>query len=294
MEIFQTIWNALITPNETLANIVSFPLIFVELPLFVLLFTTFLNFETTKRQNTICILVFCAAGVITKLLIPSPFGQFINMVIMPVTIILVYKVGVIKAIFSTIFPFMITAMLNSIIVKPYIIIFNISYINSLIIPLHRLAIQILILFSKFILSVLSRRYNFNTSIFENVNKKNKKLIIANSILGILSITIQFYLINYYTDTLPILVTFLSTLLLFTYFLITLYNLTNTTKLEIATRDLEKEKTYNKTLEILHDNIRAFKHDFNNIVQTIGRICFYRRHARIEKILFRTIRRLPAC
>jgi len=35
------------------------------------------------------------------------------------------------------------------------------------------------------------------------------------------------------------------------------------------RDLEQSKLYNKTLTILHDNIRCFKHDFNNIIQAIG-------------------------
>ena len=33
--------------------------------------------------------------------------------------------------------------------------------------------------------------------------------------------------------------------------------------------LEEAELYNKTLQILHDNIRAFKHDFWNIVQGIG-------------------------
>ena len=34
------------------------------------------------------------------------------------------------------------------------------------------------------------------------------------------------------------------------------------------QNLDK-KLYNKTLSTLHDNIRGFKHDFNNIVQAIG-------------------------
>lgn len=37
----------------------------------------------------------------------------------------------------------------------------------------------------------------------------------------------------------------------------------------ASEDIETLQLYNKTLSILHDNIRAFKHDFNNIVQAIG-------------------------
>lgn len=41
------------------------------------------------------------------------------------------------------------------------------------------------------------------------------------------------------------------------------------KLEKTTADLEQEKLYNKTLQILHDNVRAFKHDFSNIIAGIG-------------------------
>ena len=49
----------------------------------------------------------------------------------------------------------------------------------------------------------------------------------------------------------------------------MYSLIRTTNLEKTSEDLENEKLYNKTLTILHDNIRGFKHDFNNIVQAIG-------------------------
>lgn len=54
-----------------------------------------------------------------------------------------------------------------------------------------------------------------------------------------------------------------------YFFISIYSLFRTNKLEITTEDLEEERLYNKTLTILYDNIRVFKHDFNNIVQSIG-------------------------
>ena len=37
----------------------------------------------------------------------------------------------------------------------------------------------------------------------------------------------------------------------------------------TTQKLENEKEYNKTLHILHDSVRGFKHDFDNIVTTIG-------------------------
>ena len=41
------------------------------------------------------------------------------------------------------------------------------------------------------------------------------------------------------------------------------------RLKNTTKKLEKSEEYNKTLQILHDDVRCFKHDFDNIVTTIG-------------------------
>lgn len=41
------------------------------------------------------------------------------------------------------------------------------------------------------------------------------------------------------------------------------------KLVTTTKKLESAEEYNKTLHILHDSVRGFKHDFDNIVTTIG-------------------------
>lgn len=43
MELLQTIWNALTNENEILMNIISVPMIFLEIYLTFLLFTTILN-----------------------------------------------------------------------------------------------------------------------------------------------------------------------------------------------------------------------------------------------------------
>ena len=74
---------------------------------------------------------------------------------------------------------------------------------------------------------------------------------------------------YYIDKLPLIITFLSCISLLAYFGISVYSLTKVMKLTLTTRKLESAEEYNKTLHILHDNVRGFKHDFDNIVTTIG-------------------------
>ena len=68
---------------------------------------------------------------------------------------------------------------------------------------------------------------------------------------------------------PIIITFLSFLSLLAYFTVSIYSLTRVIKLASTTQKLQNAEEYNKTLSILHDNVRGFKHDFDNIVTTIG-------------------------
>ena len=54
-----------------------------------------------------------------------------------------------------------------------------------------------------------------------------------------------------------------------YFFLSFYSLAKIIKLVTTTQKLESVEEYNKTLHILHDSVRGFKHDFDNIVTTIG-------------------------
>ena len=52
-------------------------------------------------------------------------------------------------------------------------------------------------------------------------------------------------------------------------MVSIYSMTRVIKLVQTKEQLETAEEYNKTLRILHDNVRGFKHDFDNIVTTIG-------------------------
>lgn len=106
-------------------------------------------------------------------------------------------------------------------------------------------------------------------IFEDIDKRNKTIIVANLLLGILTIIIQSLTLFYYVDNLPVTITFLSFISLLAYFAISIYSLTRIFKLILTTQKLESAEEYNRSLCILHDSVRSFKHDFDNIVTTIG-------------------------
>ena len=104
---------------------------------------------------------------------------------------------------------------------------------------------------------------------ENLDKKSKSLIIANLVFGLIYIVIEIFITMKYLNILPLTFTFANFAMLLLYFIITLYSISKIIKLKTATTQLESAEEYNKTLHILHDNVRGFKHDFDNIVTTIG-------------------------
>ena len=120
-----------------------------------------------------------------------------------------------------------------------------------------------------IIILIFKMKELKINLLEDIDKKTKYIILGNLLLGFLALVIQAVITAYYTDLLPIIITFLSFILLLAYFIISIYILTRVIKLTQTTRKLESAEEYNNTLRILHDNVRGFKHDFDNIVTTIG-------------------------
>lgn len=119
------------------------------------------------------------------------------------------------------------------------------------------------------MTYLITHFKIYIKIFDGLSKKSRTLLIFNAISLILIIVSQFYLVMFYNTSLPIYITSISIIGLLAYFLLSIYSILNISRLEITSRDLEQAQLYNKTLAILHDGLRAFKHDFHNIVHAIG-------------------------
>lgn len=268
MNIFQTIWNAISTPNETLINISGFFLCFIEVYVNMCLFTILLNINTTKRNKLIYVITLSIAAFIFRIFLPNPLGTIFNMTSMLVLIMFIFKTNLIKGLFSVFVPIFIISALELIIFKVYLKVFNLDYANLMGIPFYRFISTLSIYLILYLFYKLIKYIKFNINL-DILSKKNKILYIINAILGLCVIGTQLYLISYYSDTLPVIITLVSIFGLASYLFLSLYSMLNVTKLEITTRDLEVQHWHNKELQDMHDNLRTFKHDFNNIIQSIG-------------------------
>ena len=268
MQIFQTIWTAMTTQNDIALSIIFFLLSFIEASVSMLLFTTIFDMKSSRKSKIIYVFLVAIVGSIIRIFIPDPFGSFINILFILCSIKFVFKASWLKALLSEFVMIALSSVLELFMFKFYQTVLNIPYDNVMTFPIYRILFTLSIYLCIYILYRIIRYFKFNIKL-ENMTRKNKVLFVINTLLGILAIGTQFYLIVFYSDKMPIYITITSILSLLAYFVISFYSLLSTDKLDTTTRDLEEAQLYNKTLTILHDSIRGFKHDFHNIVQSIG-------------------------
>lgn len=268
MQIFQTIWTAMTTPNDIALSIVGFLSCFPEAIVNMLLFTTVLNITTTRKSRISYVISISLIAILTRLFVPDPYGTFINMIVIIFLIKFILKSSFLKALLTEFMVIVLITILELFLQKLCLEVFHISYESIMYVPIYRLILALIIYASIYCLYRVIKYFKLYINL-DNMTKRNKVLFIVNSILGIISIGTQIYLMAFYSNNMPIYITAISILSLLTYFVISFYSLLSTDKLDTTTRDLEEAQLYNKTLTILHDSIRGFKHDFHNIVQSIG-------------------------
>ena len=154
-------------------------------------------------------------------------------------------------------------------IKLFGILFNIEANAFLTIPVYRILLSISEYSIILLIYIILKKLNFNIKLLDIRSSKQNFMLTLNSILGIITITFQMYISIYYMHLLPFIMVIISISTLILYFIINLYCIISTNKLNIARQNLEETRLMNKTLTILNDKIRAFRHDFNNIIQALG-------------------------
>lgn len=269
MEIFQTVWNALTNENEVAMFIICTPLTFLEVFLYMELFLTVLKIDSTFMKRLIFVLSFSILSILTSYIIPIPYYTFINVISMPIFVFFIFKVSILKAVLSEAIVYVVLLILSPPMILLYSAILGVSSYATATIPIHKLFFSLLLYIALFLFITLWKKHTINISLLDDLKKKKAFLIILNLLIGSIAVGIEFYILFNYIDYIPNSLVFFSLCILLLYVGISIFSIYRTNKLELTTRSLEEQKMYNKTLSTLHDNIRGFKHDFNNIIQAIG-------------------------
>lgn len=269
MEIFQTIWTALTTENELLTKIIVIPITFIETFLNMLIFTTLLKINANRSTKIKYFLTQSILGTTFNFFIPNPYRSFINIALIFICIKVFFKTNIIKTILALIIPIFFTILSESIITKVFSSIIDFNSITLTTTPIYRVGITLLVQFVVFLMYLLIKYSKVQISLLENMSRKSKIVFVTNFILALIALGIQLLITGFYLERLPIYIVIFSNISLISYFLLSLYSLSKTTQYEVASLNLEQEKEYNKSLKSMQDELHGFRHDFSNILCTIG-------------------------
>ena len=269
MEILQSIWRILTTENEWLTKILISPLVPLENLLYMLNFIALLRFDVSKKQKIIYVISISSLVLLNMYIVPMPYYTFLNILMCPILVFIIFKTSFLKSILSEIIIYITSLMFGTPLILTYTCILKIPSNLVSAVPIYRLTYSFIFFILLFLLYKYLCNHDLNISLFNKLRNGTGKKLVYNFVLGSIAIALQLFIEYKYIDYIPFYLIIFSLLTLFIYFFISLYSLIRTSKLEATAAKLEEEHLYNQTLGLLYDNIRGFKHDYNNIVQGIG-------------------------
>lgn len=245
MNILNNLWLAVSTPNDGLLNLFNIPLaLFIEMPLSFNLISTVFNISYSKKQRYIYIIISTIIALLSTYVLNWPFNVISNYLTAFVILLFILKTNIVKAFIASFFPSIIFNLVGSLLFNPYLTIFNLSYDEATTIPIHRIIFSLIMYLLVYLFILIFKHNKFKINILENLDTKNKSIIILNIIFGIFNIIIQGLLTVNYIDILPMGFTFFNFICLTIYFGLSLYSMTKVMNLVTTTQKLESAEEYN--------------------------------------------------
>lgn len=272
MQLLNNIWIALSSENQELVNAILIPPTFVENYLFMSLFLIILNVQASKKQKLIYVLSISTISIISSNFLFSPLNVFVNYIGIILLVRFIFKLNFLKSFIALLVPTFVFGLLNVLIQNPYITLLNITFETFGCTPIYRICFLAILYFSLFVICIFLKKFKsikFSLDFLDILDKKTLGILIVNMLVGFLTLCIQLIVNTFYIELVPIYITLLSFLFLIAFFLLSIYSFTRMIKLATTEKELQNAEEYNKSLEILYDKVKGFKHDFNNMMSTFS-------------------------
>ena len=121
----------------------------------------------------------------------------------------------------------------------------------------------------FLIYYIINKREIKVKIRDDLNIKEKGTLIAISIIGETVIFFNFIEMTIFISDFPYEIFITDIMVLIIYFYISISNFSKMVKLEKQATRIHNLEAYNKTLSIMYDSIRGFKHDYANMLQALS-------------------------
>lgn len=239
-------------------------IIFIENPLKLKLVKLVSDLKTSTKQNVLYVILLSVFMVCLEFFIDNNYNIFIGYIFNFILIYFIFKMNLFKTFLTMSISILIFMFSYIFVLVPFIKIFNISYLMIQQIPLYYITF-LLIFYAIVALFLIAINYTkFKIDSLDCLNRKSKILF---TIYNIFSISLIYIFVNNCLKLDEnIFVNYIFTIFYFIGNMVIYILITKYSSLKL---DLEVANNYNQVLSNINDTVRAFKHDFANIIASIG-------------------------
>lgn len=239
-------------------------IIFIENSLKLKLVKLVSDLKTSTKQNVLYVILLSVFMVCLEFFIDNNYNIFIGYIFNFILIYFIFKMNLFKTFFTMSISILIFMFSYIFVLVPFIKIFNISYLMIQQIPPYYITF-LLIFYAIVALFLIAINYTkFKIDYLDCLNRKSKILF---TIYNIFTISLIYILGNNCLKLNEnIFVNYIFTIF---YFIGNMFIYILITKYSSLKLDLEVANNYNQVLSNINDTVRAFKHDFANIIASIG-------------------------
>lgn len=261
-----------IVANFDWASVAYFVATFVEAYLVLTVLLLIFDMDASSNQKFLCAFFMVIIGKITSTLLPQPFSLILNYCSLAILITLIFKINILKSLTTLTLTVFIFGLVNTLIQKPYLTILDISLDTFMDTPKYRIT-YLIISYSFFGLFILVfKRFNnikLKINTLDSLDNKTVIILATNLLLCVFLLFMQFVITAYYIDIVSVYINLLNLLLLIAFLILSTHCFIHVLELTITRKDLAYAEECNKSLKILYDKVKGFKHDFDSIVSSLN-------------------------
>lgn len=255
------------TENKDIANFISIPLNFILVFCYFLLCSYIFNINSNKKQKILYVLISASCLTLLNILLPLNMYRTLYLVLNIIIAVIILKVDILRSILIQCVTVMIPSVVETILYFIALQTADITkYYNVIYVPEYRIIMMSSLIIFSYGLYVFVKGLKFKM-VEITTNKRVNALTVFSVAMLVMAAQITQLLMS---DNENLCITFITNIVaMLLCFFLSISNLSKFCEIEVLQHQIEELELYNKTLLENQDNLRTFKHDYNNVVQAIG-------------------------
>ncbi len=235
------------------------------------IFVKLFSIKTTKKQNVKIIVIETILRTLTAAIVPVSYYRTINVIWEIILYKKTLKQNIEKCILGAVINSITILCVEAVFSKLFCIGFdNINvYKEGLDNIKYKFCVIMSIFVCRLILCYIISKHNIKIRINDNLSKKGKNTVIIISIIGESLVFFNTIEMTMYITDFPFSIFVLDLVSLVVFFYMSIKDFIALTKLQEQDTKINNLEAYNKTLSIMYDNIRGFRHDYSNTIQALN-------------------------